>query len=388
MPTFIRELNATYTKGGGLDGNSLDWDRSRGGDFRCFAQALYIIEKFAEEHVNYSTLLQLENWLARSPDPTPEFREKVHNTYRVFVDLAHDATLKEAFGPPTRISPIEFVMISLLISVHKDQLTPTQLSLAIGLMRADAREKHVDIRMNGRVAKTMIEFIRGYKANRHDNGEATSVPAGTKRKHSRMDADVDMRLPVPLEKGPSNSSQPARSNFDTSGPGAPPTDTTSILPPEKHNGAVIDRLAAIRAAKDKNTSPPVPIPSNNAAALRINSPPSSIQVPHNSNPLENGLMAKMSSRMTAGSRERDNKPTRSRYSSPEGNGQSRSTDRTRDRDRGLDSYRDRDRRRSVSSERSIQSRTRRPYDGTRDWDYKSHQGRHREYPDRDSKWKT
>lgn len=365
MPTFIRELNAIYIKEGGLAGDALDWDRSRGSDFRCLAQALYIIEKFAEGQVNYSTLLQLEKWLERSPEPTPKFCEKVHNTYRVFVDLVHDTALKEVFGAPTRVSPIEFIMISLLIAVHKDQLTPVQLSAAIGLMRADARAKHVDIRMNGRVAKTMVEFIRGYKAsrsNRYDDGEAASLLAGTKRKRdeersSKMDSDVNMRPLSPPEDRTVNSSQL-------------PQNTSAALPPEKYDSTVMDRLAAIRAAKDKLVSAPVPLPSSNPAALRISLSSSIQPKTENSNPLESSLMARMSSGETAGSLERGNKLTRSRYSSP-----SRSIEGQSDRDRGRDNHRDRNYGRSVSSERSPQSRTRRPHEGTLDWDYKSHRGR-------------
>jgi hypothetical protein len=309
----------------------------------------------------------------------------VHNTYRVFVDLVHDPVLKEVFGAPTRVSPIEFIMISLLIAVHKDQLTPVQLSTAIGLMRADARAKHVDIRMNGRVAKTMVEFIRGYKAsksNRHDGGEAASLLAGTKRKrdedrYSKMDADVNMRPPAPPEDRAINSTQP-------------PQNTSAVLPSEKYGSAVMDRLAAIRAAKDRLLSAPVPLPSFNPAPLRISLPSSIQPKTENSNPLESGLLARMSSAQTAGSLEKGNKLTRSRYSSPEGkgSGRSRSIERSSDRDRGRDNHRDGNCRRSVSSERSPQSRTKRPYDDTRDWDYKSHRGRRREYSDRDLRGNT
>ena len=43
--TFVREFQSKYLKeDGALAGEALEWDRSRGGDFRCLAQAVFCME--------------------------------------------------------------------------------------------------------------------------------------------------------------------------------------------------------------------------------------------------------------------------------------------------------------------------------------------------------
>jgi hypothetical protein len=393
MPAFVREINVTYLNEGGLVGGTLDWDRSRGADFRCLATALYVIDKYSTDLSNHGTIIQLEKWLTRSSEPTAEFRETVHNTFNVMLDLVQDKKLNGVFNTPTNVSPIEFIMAVVLVAVLKDKLTPAQLSVAIGKMRTDARKKHLDIRMNSRVGKTMMEFIKGFKASKAngEGGESAGslAKAGKKRKRQEQptankNGDVVMDPPAPLKgiRPPMNR----RVSRDNSAISAPVVATRSHPIPST-NGQ-LDRLAAIRAAKDKLASTPISLPP--AAPVvqhgNANFPSSSTKSKRETNSLESALMARMNPSVSMASNRAGpfdaGDVKRSRHSSPRGRSRSRSREREYERIR----ERDRDigvRHRSISSERT----TRRPHDGARDWDYKSHRGRDRPHPDgrRDSK---
>jgi hypothetical protein len=384
MPAFIRELNSTYLTEGGLVSETLDWDRSRGGDFRCLSQALQAIDKYSTNASSFGSMPQLEKWLTQSSEPTSEFRDKIHNTYNVLRDLAHDKSLNQVFNTPTKMSPIEFIMISVLVAAHKDKLTPSQLSVAIGQMRAHARTKHVDIRMNGRVGKTMIEFIKEFKAGKSQGGNGgesagSLAKAEKKRKRSEKlnvneDEDVVMEPPPsPKDVRPPRTVQVPRK---ISAPSA--SEATARSATGAPGNGTSDRLAAIRAAKDKLASKPIPLPAAAPAVQQasLNSPTSSTKPKTESNPLESALMTRMNASLSIASNRAlgpngsDSSLPQSRHSSPRGRSRDGDRNRDRDRDRGI-------RGRSISSERS--SRTRRPHDSTRDWDYKSHRGRDRQY---------
>jgi hypothetical protein len=97
--TFIRELQSAYLQeAGGLVGESLNWDRSRGGDFRSLAQAVFSIEKYPSSSI---TLAPLERWLTQ-PDAviTDTFRERIHTTFCVLVELVRDDSLSKPFQKP------------------------------------------------------------------------------------------------------------------------------------------------------------------------------------------------------------------------------------------------------------------------------------------------
>ena len=394
MPAFIRELCTTYLTEGGLIGDTLDWDRSRGGDFRCLATALYVIDKYSMNPKNHGTMSQLEKWLTRSGEPTAEFRDDIHNAFNVLMDLAHDKSLNGVFNTPTKMSPIEFIMISVLVGVSKDQLTPSQLSKAIAQMRTDARKKHVDIRMNHRVGRTMLDFIKEFKASKakgRDDGQsaASLAKAGKKRKRPEP---LDVKKPADIAMEPLASSKEVKLPRTRVAPrdSAPTTPNvvsgTSDKPPT--NG-VPDRLAAIRAAKDKLATKPISLPPVIPAVINTSS--SSTQPKPERQSLESGLMARMnsslsiSSNQAAGSSEKgDARLPRSRHTSPRGRSRSRERDREKDRERDRERV---NRGRSVSNEPS--PRSRRPYDSARDWDHKSHRDRDRKYTGdrRDSKGK-
>ena len=102
----------------------------------------------------------------------------------------------KVFENPVKISPVEFVTISLMVAVNKERMGvgsagsangKAQLAAAIGDMRKDVRDVHVDIRINNKVAKTMLKFIRGVAKGNGKQQDAAG--AGKKRKRVPDDGE-------------------------------------------------------------------------------------------------------------------------------------------------------------------------------------------------------
>ncbi|OSX63079.1 hypothetical protein POSPLADRAFT_1087352, partial [Postia placenta MAD-698-R-SB12] len=154
--SLIREVQSTVLGAEGF-GDNLDWGRARGRDFQCLASIIYLMEH--HPLTTFPGAPQLDKWLQITTPVTSQFRSEVVDTFRIFVALVRDKRYNASFSKPTRVSPIEFTMIGILISVHRAKLSMTQLSSAIRIMRADVRKRHVDIRANTKVTKDMFAFI-------------------------------------------------------------------------------------------------------------------------------------------------------------------------------------------------------------------------------------
>lgn len=280
MASFVRTLQSQYLDSGGpLSGNELDWDDSRGGDFRCLTQALYLISKYPHQ-MSVGSIVQLEKWLLKptarptrkkkgkgkgktSPDDDDEqdpdlsqdtsFSERIHSTFQTFSQLVADHALRPSFlKEEWRVSPIEFVMMCLLVSIEKDRLPLKSIAEKIGEMRVVTRAEHVDIRTNARVAKTMFDFISRV-------AEATGGVNGTKRKRgtsgdddeskrknkdqkigdaSTIGATVSPRTPLPPRPTLSLLT-PDIASIDTTLPPShahtktPPASAPSVIPPPR-----------------------------------------------------------------------------------------------------------------------------------------------------------
>ncbi|KAG2347307.1 hypothetical protein BDR05DRAFT_927034 [Suillus weaverae] len=281
MASFVRQLEVEYFgEDKPLGGNALDWDRSRGGDFRCIAQALYCISKYPSLQ-SVGTVLQIEQWL-HNPTRRAKSKKKaiadedlakdelylscIHDTFRVFSQLVSDRDLCPIFlQSGWRVSPVEFITICLLISVEKDQLQLRALAEKLGRMREVVREEHVDIRMNSRVAKTLLDFVKGI-------GPQVQSTSGTKRKLEEED------MTVPPSKQPT-----ARKRTETPPVMSPVVGShnqihfvnpsilsaPTSLPPPPRPTVIPDRLAALRDAKKSMSNPAPPrIPPTAPAALR------------------------------------------------------------------------------------------------------------------------
>ncbi|KAF9003044.1 hypothetical protein BDQ17DRAFT_1242532 [Cyathus striatus] len=254
---FIRELQQVHLREeGGLSADHLEWDRSRGADFRCLANSVWCMEKWDNgAPKNAGTMLQLERWLAiedQLPDP---FIKKVESAFEVFSELVQNKKYNKLFTKlpkvPSKVSPVEFVMIALLLYVHGQRLDHWGLAHAIGGMRENVRDVHVDIRMNNRVAKTMIDYIADMEK------DAGGVTNG---KRKRVDEDEDEEYEVPLAKsrakGKGKEPEPQQP--------APKASTPSVPLPRPN------RMAALRAAK--SALPPRTIVAATGETPRVQQP--------------------------------------------------------------------------------------------------------------------
>ncbi|KAG2155215.1 uncharacterized protein EDB93DRAFT_91098 [Suillus bovinus] len=191
-PTVIREIQSQVLGEDGFQGY-LDWGHARGRDFQCVASIGYLIENHPKPTVPSAPTL--EKWLLKSDPVSPKLREDLLDTFRVFLILARDQKYSRSLNKPTRVSPIEFVMIGVLIYLFRDRLSLTQLSSAIEKMRKDVRDDHQDIRANGRITKHMLSFMskRLKISELKTDGEGDKPAAGkpTKAKKRKRVAEYD-----------------------------------------------------------------------------------------------------------------------------------------------------------------------------------------------------
>lgn len=196
-------------------------------------------------------LAALEKWLNEETPLSDKFQARMERTFRVYGALAADVKLGAPLKKYKRLSPIEFILIALLVGVHMDKLSLQQLSAAIAGMREHVRDKHKDIRMNSIVSTTMITYIRALDATKlRGAGEPAGKTLERQKKRRRVreasesdgeiEMDVDSPPPAPPSKGKPIKTEdvPAASSWSTSRPASAPSAAPST-----------DRLAILRAAK-------------------------------------------------------------------------------------------------------------------------------------------
>jgi hypothetical protein len=169
-------------------------DRARGSDFRNIAQSVFSFQKYDEESKSkgkpvksLGSLHQLDKWLNARDEVPKAFQDRVHSIFSTFVKLAtKDA--KDAFDFK-KLAPIEFVVMPLFISVMTEaKMGLSQMAEKLKTMRKKVREEHVDVRMNDRVGKTLMEFV-GDVVN--GGGSSSGVASVAKRKREVQEADMD-----------------------------------------------------------------------------------------------------------------------------------------------------------------------------------------------------
>ena len=279
---FVRYIQAKYFKGDGLlASDALEWDKTRGADFRCIAQAFY---QMANPTLRNSSIPQLEKFLSQSNPPSEDLKRGVEQAFQVLATLVQDKKLGKTIKKAApKFSPVEFIMTCVAIYHWKDRLSLTACANGVARLRDNARNLHVDIRTNNRVVKTMLDFISSYKPPAAEAGGEAAVHCidprilsgagiesdveepGDKRKRSSMDIDSDeeseeekplkkkvasqtkrSRKISPAAMVPPPSASPVSVQSPSAMEGITPTSatTSSVPPPPKH-----DRMAAVREAK-------------------------------------------------------------------------------------------------------------------------------------------
>lgn len=318
--TFIRNLLALYVhnhlgkKNSKKKSEFLEWDTSRGGDFRGVASAVYCIDKNA---TGVPSIAALTKWLQDPKELDETLCEGIHTTFRIFVTLAKLKEYRSCFElkdkkKKLKVSPAEFIMITVLIFRFKGKLTMRQLSEAIEKMRRDIRTVEQDIRMNSRVFKHMLGFIQKLKPAtlkgdaKHDvaavdvktlyteedvddeddegdsedevedevdeleeetksgKGRAAATPSKRKRAKEDDEDDGDYKPTKRNSMGSANTASQRRAAAAKTAhqPPSPPPSSISAPPPysSQSTASQQDRLDAIRRAKmsyDAPAAPPV-----------------------------------------------------------------------------------------------------------------------------------
>lgn len=256
-PTIIREIQSQVLGEDGFQGY-LDWGHARGRDFQCVASIGYLIENHPKPTVPSAPTL--EKWLLKSDPVSPKLREDLLDTFRVFLVLARDQKYSRSLNKPTRVSPIEFVMIGVLIYLFRDRLSLTQLSSAIEKMRKDVRDEHKDIRANARITKHMMSFmskrlkISELKTDGEGDKPAAGKPTKAKKRKRIAEYDDDSEeeekpRKVTVTKAPPAASSTSKSKSSGSAP-KHKSESKSNLVPTKVSAAPV-----VFQSKKKKASP-------------------------------------------------------------------------------------------------------------------------------------
>ncbi|KIY50762.1 hypothetical protein FISHEDRAFT_10842, partial [Fistulina hepatica ATCC 64428] len=278
--SFVRQLLQEFlTEGSHLAGKSLDWERSRGGDYRCLAQALYYIMLIMEEKPIkiVSSIDVLTKWLAADDQVSKEFAERCRDTLKTFQELVSSSKYNTVFRKFAKVAPVEFIMITTLISARMDSMKKSELSQAIGKMRQDVRKHHDDIRNNTKCQTTLLDFICNTGGDRLPSLIRTATRNGTAKKRAKRsdssDDDSDDDYGPKKRKVPAKSTQKAKS---TSSPAkrkviksskspsvkSPSVKSSSVKTPSSNNTPVVP------PAVPSYVPPPSPVPVDPMAVLR------------------------------------------------------------------------------------------------------------------------
>ncbi|EKM51386.1 uncharacterized protein PHACADRAFT_213221 [Phanerochaete carnosa HHB-10118-sp] len=182
---FVRTLLALYVhnqlgrKSHKNKNQILQWDTSRGTDFRCVASAVYCTTKASNAEPAMSSLTK---WLQQPEELDEHFCKSLHDTFKIFVSLTKHRKWRSCFdiydkNKLLKVSPAEFITITVLIHRQKGKFTMSQLSEAIEQMRLDIRQVEADVRMNSRCFKHMFGFINKLKASQFHADPENDVAA-------------------------------------------------------------------------------------------------------------------------------------------------------------------------------------------------------------------
>ncbi|TDL23515.1 hypothetical protein BD410DRAFT_897562 [Rickenella mellea] len=298
LPTLVRKVIELYLTEDGLSADKyIDWDRSRGREFQTVAQCLLTIDKYPS-FKSVGTAAQVEKWLGQTEEPDEDFVDKVHDTFRIFAGLVQDTKLNKVFKQPNpRLAPVEFILISLLISVHKQRFSREKLASAIGLMRRELRREHKDIRTNSTVAKSGQDFVKGLKPGQVQ-GEGPpagarpgTMGAGKRKRVAAEDGEVsedDEEEDIPLKTQRTaktkldsvNGKFPYKPPAPAPAPAPAPTPNTSRANPvtsqtilgNSGSWAPPPRLAALKAAKAISSTAESPGLSSFSSSASVSKP--------------------------------------------------------------------------------------------------------------------
>jgi len=169
------------------------------------------------------------------------------------------------FGGTTsavKVSPIEFICITLLVWVWGGKLGKRALSKAIEDMRRNVRQEHVDIRLNTKVGKTMITFFKNLRPGDYSglDGDISAKGKGKKRKRvheEEEDGEIPPQSESPGPPAPAPKTSKLRTDTAASTPVSaslsPAPSTPNTNPPATQTLSK-PRLATLRALRQQHQS--------------------------------------------------------------------------------------------------------------------------------------
>jgi hypothetical protein len=179
-PDFAREVQRRYFDHGFDELLSLKKDRAE--SFRRSAELICYIYN-AKDGGSAVSAHQLQKFIGRVDPPTNEFRTVIIDVVSTYLSIAQDQNLSHCFRGYKTVAPIEFLMGAVLVALHKEKLSPGELSAAISGMRNDVRSKEKDIFSNKRIHDIMRSYVEF---------NAPGFGSGKRRAPAANDADVDM----------------------------------------------------------------------------------------------------------------------------------------------------------------------------------------------------
>jgi len=159
--SFVRMIQKQFIDEDGTLGDSIKWLRKRGVDYSCTAQIIFTLYNLP--NFTWPGLTTLDKFLRKVDRPTKEFRQQVTDVFADYLSLAKDRRYNFGFhGISDRVSPVELVMIGLLVGYMKN-CRPEEKAYHINHLRKETRAQFKDVRMNDRVTKFMWGYISKIK---------------------------------------------------------------------------------------------------------------------------------------------------------------------------------------------------------------------------------
>ncbi len=120
---FINELREQFVTEDSLAAPSFPWERSRGADFRCLAQAVYVMSKWSTDNSaalkNAGTLPQVEKWLEDDSEAiTDAFVTVIKETFTTMVELTRNPEYSKPFGMYPKVNNTSHCL-TIVLRLHR-----------------------------------------------------------------------------------------------------------------------------------------------------------------------------------------------------------------------------------------------------------------------------
>jgi len=197
---WIHSLNNKYVHQEDGFPAYIKWDTKRGRDFQCVGMLVMLC--YALPGHTIPSIQRLITFLQNAESPDGSFVQHIEEIFSLFLNLVSDEKYKSVFDDYTKLAPVEFMYIGVLIAKLRRPSLDV-LAAKVKEMRRYIRGEFRDIRLNNVVCKKLFEFIDGMRVqswpatpwNKDSNDDV--LIRGAKRKRGgrgdQRDEDEDFR---------------------------------------------------------------------------------------------------------------------------------------------------------------------------------------------------